>query len=920
MNTPERIQELMTRASSGDAGAQNDLGCAYHNGDGVQRDYSTARLWYEKAARQNNAFAHSNLAILYENGFGVEKNNNLAFEHRLKAAELGNTGAMNSVARYYRYGYDPVDKDLAKAFEWYSKSAEMGDAYAAESLGIFYDYGYGCTRDYFQAVKWYRVAAEKGLRVAQNNLGSKYQNGQGVERDYDQAFFWYKKAATQGEEYAECNIGICYLEGKGVRASKKEAYYWFKKSAEHNHERAKTKLKELLDSGYDPNKDKTIFSVDIVSKNPFRILGTYVNASVRDIQANKTKINAFLSVGNNPDFPSDHLMMDEKCPTQFDEDNEPIFVPRDEQSINNALAAINIPADKVKYSLFWFANVTPIDDLALNHISDNIEIDEATLLWDKKETFSSLLNKGLMNLCAGFIEPAVDNYTELLHNEAYRNDFLKATVGDTFFIGEDELSHLFIDTLLDQFPGEDWRAAFELEGKSCDDDDYIASKLTEGPIRIIENAIGEAKKVDRDSALPNYNASKRLRDTTRTSLRELGDLMGKNSAQYQMLVDKLANQILQNAINYFNSSDDDDAPLKAMELQKYALSIAVGKMVKDRCAQNVSILQGIIDKLPPAEIRSAISRIHSALKRYSVKAKENATGNKFGSGTTSSKDAAFRSISGLFGPSITPVSPMIESIIKDIVFIREKMGPKNSDYINIATEVSVVALGITIDNVNNAQKSTSPYSSFSVSSKIRDAVSDAVKVVKYIQLMGPDQEFLSKRLEPNKQTLDKMATSFAVFASVDERTFFTESEYYNSSHTKSELQAFINKYPTGSHAPAARKKISEIEALEKQLSQVTDITECQNIYNGRQRDGVCDTLIDDKCFSLVKNRETDCRKYLVTFSKHKDEVRAKLKTVHKWWWALGIVDAVLLGCLLLPGTIAIPIVIGVIALIVDACV
>jgi len=920
MNTPERIQELMSKASAGDAGAQNDLGCAYHNGDGVERNYSTARLWYEKAVENGSVLASSNLAIIYDNGFGVDKDIDKAFRYRLKAAELGNTDCMNIIARAYRYGTEPVEKDLNEAFKWYKRSAEKGNVNAAESLAIFYDYGFGCEKDYAKAVKWYRIAADKGLRVAQNNLGSKYQNGQGVERDYHQAFYWYKKAAEQGEEFAECNVGICYLEGKGVKVSKKDAYLWFKKSADHNHERAKQRLQQMVDSGYDPDKDKTILCNNIISKNPFRILGVFINASTRDIQANKTKINAFLSVGNQPNFPSDHLMMEESCPAMYDEDNEPVFVPRDEQGINGALAAINMPIDRVKYALFWFANVSPIDEIALNHITDSIDIEEASQLWEKKDSFSSLLNKGLMNLCVGNIGAATENYCKLIHDDALREEFIKVAAGENFSISEDELSHIFIDALFEYFPNEDWKTAFELKGESYEDDDYISEKLTEGPIKLIETAIAEAMSVDNDSALLSYNASKTLRDTTKSALCELKEFMDTDSVQYQMLVDKLANQILQCAINYFNNSDADDAPFKAMELQKYAQSIAVGKMARDRCTQNVTILQGIIDKLPPAEIRQAVSAIHASLKRYSQLAKEGSVTKTSDEGYGSTPSAILSSRLISLVPQITRVTPMIEGLVQNIVLIREKMGPNSIEYRRIATEVSAVALGITIDNVNNAQKDTSLYGSLISSSNIRPALEDAVKVVQYIELMGPEQKFLEERLSPNKKTLDRMAASFAVFASVDRRTFYTENEYYSSSRSKSELRDFLNKFPSGIFAQTARDKITAIELLENQLTGITTIEACQDVYNKRQRDMACDKLIDDKCFSLVKNKESDCRKYLMTFSNHTTEVKAKLKTIHKWWWALGIVNITLLGCLMFPEMIVLPIVIGIIGLIVDACV
>ena len=69
-----------------------------------------------------------------------------------------------------------------------------------------------------------------------------------------------------------------------------------------------------------------------------------------------------------------------------------------------------------------------------------------------------------------------------------------------------------------------------------------------------------------------------------------------------MIADKLGLEILQCGIDYFNDSEEPDAAHKAMSLQKYAKSIAVGQMAKDRCKENVDILQRIIDNLPPSEV------------------------------------------------------------------------------------------------------------------------------------------------------------------------------------------------------------------------------------------------------------------------------------------------------------------------------
>lgn len=73
-NSIERIKELTTKANTGDATAQNDLGCAYHNGDGVSQDYAMAMQWYLKSAAQGNYYAQKNLGILYRYGYGCERN------------------------------------------------------------------------------------------------------------------------------------------------------------------------------------------------------------------------------------------------------------------------------------------------------------------------------------------------------------------------------------------------------------------------------------------------------------------------------------------------------------------------------------------------------------------------------------------------------------------------------------------------------------------------------------------------------------------------------------------------------------------------------------------------------------------------------------------------------------------------------
>ena len=58
------LEQLLKDAEQGDAGAQNNLGNRYSNGEGVPQDYQEAVRWYRLAAEQGHAKAQDNLANL----------------------------------------------------------------------------------------------------------------------------------------------------------------------------------------------------------------------------------------------------------------------------------------------------------------------------------------------------------------------------------------------------------------------------------------------------------------------------------------------------------------------------------------------------------------------------------------------------------------------------------------------------------------------------------------------------------------------------------------------------------------------------------------------------------------------------------------------------------------------------------------
>ena len=63
------------------------------HGEGVKQNYSKARVWCEKAAKQGHARAQFNLGFMYANGSGVEQSDSLAMRWYGRAAAQGFMGS-----------------------------------------------------------------------------------------------------------------------------------------------------------------------------------------------------------------------------------------------------------------------------------------------------------------------------------------------------------------------------------------------------------------------------------------------------------------------------------------------------------------------------------------------------------------------------------------------------------------------------------------------------------------------------------------------------------------------------------------------------------------------------------------------------------------------------------------------------------
>ena len=113
----------------------------------------------------------------------------------------------------------------------------------------------------------------------------------------------------------------------------------------------------------------------IILQNPFRILGVYAKSSKRDILANKGKATAFLKVNRPVEYPLDLKGI---LPP----------VSRTVEQFNEAESHLTIAKEQIRFAQFWFLKMTPLDDIAFNHLF-TANIDEAISIWSKKNSLAS---------------------------------------------------------------------------------------------------------------------------------------------------------------------------------------------------------------------------------------------------------------------------------------------------------------------------------------------------------------------------------------------------------------------------------------------------------------------------------------------------------------------------------------------------
>lgn len=523
--------------------------------------------------------------------------------------------------------------------------------------------------------------------------------------------------------------------------------------------------------------------MNILQNNPYRILGVYSNSPTKERLANYNRMKAFLKVGKPVSFPLD-------LPQYLSGIN------RTESIVADAEAKLTLPKDQIYYSQFWFVKVTPLDDVAFKNLLSG-EIDKAQEIWQKKECASSLQNLIVCSLMRSEYGHAILCAETLYANTQYVGQLVSAVIGTGGNVDAASLAFSFLDVLCDEI------GASELLPLVTDASwkKHIEEKTVQPLIDSISDAIEVAHKSKGEGPNTRLNAGEALMKETRTAILQLKKFLSPTDLQYQMIADKLGLEILQCGIDYYNDSDEPNAALKAMPLQKYAKEIVVGQMAKDRCDENVRILEGIISKLPPMEVMANHRAIQAYLSAFAIK------------------------------PDLISCSiQLIKDCAPHIVNIKEKLGSTHQYYLKISTTIINNALGNIIAEVNEAQNSDF--------NTLKRTLISAWRAQLYMDKFDLEPEYKEGRYKECREALHGIISNCKGFdhsglsfmyqygcgwcndldtSDVDLRT---DEEYYQSCRNLTSYRSYLQRFPLGKYATQAKSKIEKLRF--KQCKTIAD--------------------------------------------------------------------------------------------------
>ena len=243
--------------------AHYNIGLLYYQGKGMEQNYDSAFVHFEKAQELNKSLI-AGYAEMIEFGLGTNKDPGYAltcYEEGISAGEdlygkayglryviqhmINNDLNEEAYKNYQMYIITCSAKNDEKGSLKYLKaSSDAGFVPAMCSYAFYLRQGELVEKNLEEAVRLYKVASDAGYLPAMFNYAYTYKlfdNSITLEEE----FKLYKKSADLGFPLSQTTVGAYYYNGWGVKANIEEAYKWNFIAAKQGEKNAKINLQNI---------------------------------------------------------------------------------------------------------------------------------------------------------------------------------------------------------------------------------------------------------------------------------------------------------------------------------------------------------------------------------------------------------------------------------------------------------------------------------------------------------------------------------------------------------------------------------------------------------------------------------------------------------------------------------------------------
>ena len=433
-------------------------------------------------------------------------------------------------------------------------------------------------------------------------------------------------------------------------------------------------------------------TLSLIQNNPYRLLGIPILSSERELQKQITKSNRFAEVGKTFTCETDYPFLGD-----FD---------RNVDSINIAAKSIEQPLNKVLYSTFWFLNQNHIDNIAIESLQKS-NFNKSIEIWEKVIGNGEVSDKkfsNLLNLKSLYLGLSIQNNRDEAFNKEYfikgielsgkfinHKEFkplCKKIVGEKFDFSIEKIEDLFLTSILSDIKpilsnGIGINEIIDaVKTFSSDTQFKFSQKFSAGETSRIEKEIENSADLRNKNPDKAYEFGLDLYKNTKEDIKSLSKIIGASDVKYQMIANKLAHELMQCAIDFFNKKDDgltNITGLKALKLSKYANSIVTGGQDKKRIKENLKIIKdrtsdGIDTSNYPKNILLEIEKIIEIIEKNS---------------TVSNKTNA-----------IIQATKLINQTKDSRGIISASVGANDKGYVKICDYIVSISLGLIVDYVN----------------------------------------------------------------------------------------------------------------------------------------------------------------------------------------------------------------------------